>query len=115
MTALLSSGVFSPCSLDDFLEIWGRCRQERQEWWGWGGCREEKESGQRSHLGGRARMWRWKRCDKIGEQRVTDGRRLGTDGEKQRGTRRDQESLAHRGTPGSWGDRPLEGMSDFSL
>lgn len=58
-------------------------------------------------------MWRWKPREKIGEQRVTDGRRLGTDGEKQRGTRRDQESLAQRGTPGSWGDRPLEGDVRF--
>lgn len=38
-------------------------------------------------------MWRWKPREKIGEQRVTDGRRLGTDGEKQRGTRRDQGEL----------------------
>lgn len=98
-----------PCSLDDFLEIWGRSRQGRQEWWGRGVCREEKESGWRSHPGERARMWRWKQCDKTGEQHVTDGHRLGNDGERQRDTQGDQESLAQRegkkqtgrGAPGS--------------
>lgn len=44
---------------------------------------------------------------------MTDGHRLGTDGEKQRSTQRDQESLAQRGTSGSWGDCPLEGGARF--
>lgn len=41
-------GVLSQCSQDDFLEIWGRSGQERQEWWGQGICRKEKEGGWRS-------------------------------------------------------------------
>lgn len=96
MAARLLLGVFSMCSEDNFLEIWGRSGQERQEWWGWGVCRKGKEGGWRSHPGERARMWRWKRRGKTGEQHVTDGHQLGNDGERQRSTQRDQKSLAQR-------------------
>lgn len=38
--------VFFLCCLDDFLEIWGRRRQGRQEWWG------REYAGKRRRVGG---------------------------------------------------------------